>query len=74
MISQELLSILGCPGCPERPPLTPVVEEEAEYLACGQCGRHYPILDNIPVMLVERARRRKPSDASDRNDNRSKQK
>lgn len=46
-ISQELLDILACPACK-----TPVTLE-GEELVCGQCGRRYPIRNDIPVMLIE---------------------
>ena len=55
MISKQLLSILGCPACEDRPPVTPAVENGREYLVCRQCRRRYPVRDNIPVMLVEEA-------------------
>lgn len=51
MIDAQLLEILACPACPERPP----VSLDGERLVCSQCGRRYPIRDGIPVMLVEEA-------------------
>jgi uncharacterized protein YbaR (Trm112 family) len=51
MLSAELLAILACPACEERPPL----ELRGEYLVCHQCRRAYPIRDDIPVLLVEEA-------------------
>lgn len=51
MINAELLTILACPACEERPPL----ELRGEYLVCLQCRRAYPIRDDIPVLLVEEA-------------------
>jgi uncharacterized protein YbaR (Trm112 family) len=51
MLSAELLAILACPACEERPPL----ELRGEYLVCLQCRRAYPIRDDIPVLLVEEA-------------------
>jgi uncharacterized protein YbaR (Trm112 family) len=53
MISQELLDILGCPACDERPPVR--LSDDRQWLICDACGRHYPIRDDIPVMLVEEA-------------------
>lgn len=46
-IRKELLDILACPVCK-----TPV-KLEGTTLICVQCGRVYPIIDGIPVMLVE---------------------
>lgn len=47
MISKELLDILVCPACK-----TKVVLED-EMLVCADCGRRYPIRNDIPVMLIE---------------------
>jgi len=50
-ISQQLLEILACPLCK-----TPVrLTEDEKWLQCTQCKRKYPIEDDIPVMLVDRA-------------------
>lgn len=53
MISKELLDILACPACEDRPPVR--LSDDENYLVCDQCGRHYPIKDGIPVMLVDEA-------------------
>lgn len=55
MISKELLDILACPACEDRPAVR--LSDDGDYLACDQCGRHYPIRDGIPVMLVDEALR-----------------
>ena len=49
MIDAKLLEILACPVCKT------AVRLEGDWLACGQCGRRYPIRNGIPVMLVEEA-------------------
>lgn len=49
-----LLDILVCPDC--KGSLT--VDDEHEELDCNQCGLIYPVRDDIPVMLVDEARRR----------------
>lgn len=53
MVRQELLEILRCPHCaPQyKEGLLDVVHET--WLVCRECGRKYPIRDDIPVMLVE---------------------
>jgi hypothetical protein len=51
-VSQELLEILVCPLCKEPVKLT----DKQDGLRCGSCGRVYPIVDDIPVMLVDKAR------------------
>lgn len=53
-IKQELLEILRCPVC---------VREEGKqgeltlhrdaWLICNDCGRKYPILEEIPVMMID---------------------
>jgi LSD1 subclass zinc finger protein len=52
-ISDELLSILVCPQCKQ----DLQYDRTAEKLICAACGLRYPIVDDIPVMLVEEAER-----------------
>ncbi|MEJ7743331.1 MAG: Trm112 family protein [Nocardioidaceae bacterium] len=51
-----LLEILVCPDC--KGSLT--VDQDNEELICNSCGLIYPVRDNIPVMLVDEARRPDP--------------
>lgn len=51
MVNQDLLDILRCPVC--------VKEKEGAltltvgtWLVCEDCGRKYPIVEDIPVMLI----------------------
>ena len=48
MISEELLEILACPKCH-----TKVEYREPDKLYCPNCKVVYPIVDGIPVMLIE---------------------
>jgi uncharacterized protein YbaR (Trm112 family) len=48
-LDSQLLQILACPV--DKKP----VRLEADRLVCTECGRRYPIVDDIPVMLVEEA-------------------
>jgi hypothetical protein len=51
VIQKELLDILACPKCKN-----PVVLNEAgTYLICGNCRLRYPIENDIPIMLIDRA-------------------
>jgi len=52
MVRQDLLEILRCPVCvhEERGDLSLVKEA---WLVCANCGRKYPIVDDIPVMLID---------------------
>jgi uncharacterized protein len=47
MVKKELLDILCCPDCKGD------VEEKEGKVVCADCGRRYPIKDDIPIMLVE---------------------
>ena len=53
MIDKELLELLACPACKA------AVQPEGEEIVCVNraCGLRYPIRDQIPVMLVEEARK-----------------
>jgi uncharacterized protein YbaR (Trm112 family) len=54
MISPELLEILRCPHCVrEKDGMLKLVRDT--WLVCQEpgCGRKYPILDDIPVMLID---------------------
>ncbi|HSA92210.1 MAG TPA: Trm112 family protein [Terriglobales bacterium] len=52
MIPQDLLDILVCPACKQ--PLA--YNQQAQTLKCSACRRVYPIVDDIPVLLVDEAR------------------
>jgi uncharacterized protein YbaR (Trm112 family) len=51
-----LLDILVCPDC--KGSLT--VDYDNEELICNACGLIYPVRDDIPIMLVDEARRVPP--------------
>jgi hypothetical protein len=52
MVRQELLEILRCPACVrEREGLLDYYRES--WLICRDCGRKYPIREDIPVMLID---------------------
>jgi uncharacterized protein YbaR (Trm112 family) len=48
VISQELLEILACPKCH-----TKIQLREPDGLYCPNCKVVYPIVDGIPVLLIE---------------------
>jgi len=50
-VDPRLLEILACPMCRTEVTLTP----DATGLVCRSCRRRYPIVDDIPIMLVEEA-------------------
>jgi len=52
MVNQELLDILRCPACVrEKGGLLDYYKET--WLICKDCGRKYPIREDIPVMLID---------------------
>ncbi len=53
MISKELLEILACPKC--KGPVT--LTEKKDGLVCKSCMLLYEIRDDIPVMLIDEARK-----------------
>ncbi|MEU6344892.1 MULTISPECIES: Trm112 family protein [unclassified Streptomyces] len=55
LVESSLLEILACPAC--HAPLRE--DDDARELACtsGDCGLAYPVRDDIPVLLVDEARR-----------------
>lgn len=52
-IAKELLDILVCPKCRQKVILT----EAGTGLICQNCRLLYEIKDDIPVMLVEKAKK-----------------
>jgi uncharacterized protein YbaR (Trm112 family) len=50
VLPKELLDILCCPKCKG------VLElEDEKALICQSCKLRFPIIDEIPVMLIEKA-------------------
>lgn len=52
MINADLLEILRCPNCVREKDGLLMVYQDA-WLICQDCGRKYPIVEEIPVMLIE---------------------
>jgi len=53
MINKELLDILACPKCKGPVELT----EKGDGLVCMTCRLLYEIRDDIPVMLIDEAKK-----------------
>lgn len=52
MVSKLLLEMLRCPVCTrEDKGLLDFYKES--WLICQDCGRKYPVVEDIPVMLIE---------------------
>lgn len=53
MLKKELLDILACPRCKQ----AVVLSEDGKGLICSACRLLYEIRDDIPIMLIDEARR-----------------
>lgn len=52
MVHPDLLEILRCPACVRE--TGGVLEFHREsWLICKDCGRKYPVVEDIPVMLID---------------------
>jgi len=52
MVSKDLLDILRCPACVrEKDGMLDLYKDT--WLICQDCGRKYPIVEDIPVMLID---------------------
>ncbi|UCD65930.1 MAG: Trm112 family protein [Deltaproteobacteria bacterium] len=58
MISHELLEILACPKCKGPVKLT----DKSDGLVCDSCKLLYEIRDDIPVMLIDEAKKLEEQD------------
>lgn len=52
MINKDLLEILACPQCKG-----PVKLQEEKGLVCEKCQLLYEIKDDIPIMLIDQAKK-----------------
>jgi uncharacterized protein len=52
MVSKDLLEILRCPVCVRERNGFLVLHKDV-WLVCQDCSRKYPIIDDIPVMLID---------------------
>jgi uncharacterized protein YbaR (Trm112 family) len=50
-LDPDLLAIIVCPDCHG------TLETQGEELVCTGCGLAYPVRDDIPVLLVDEARK-----------------
>lgn len=57
----EILEVVVCPACHGQLSL----DSTAGAVRCGECGKSYPIVDGIPVLLVSRAHSGSGPDLSD---------
>jgi uncharacterized protein YbaR (Trm112 family) len=48
-LNSAVLNLLACPACQG------ALSVDEQRLVCAICGRAYPIVDGIPVLIAERA-------------------
>ena len=55
-LDPQLMEILACP-CPEHGELHSgtAADPDADALTCAVCGRSFPVIDGIPVLLLSEA-------------------
>lgn len=54
MVKPELLEILRCPVCVRAENHTGLLSlHQDTWLICEECQRKYPVVDDIPVMLID---------------------
>ena len=54
MVSKELIEILRCPADVRNGPNAGMLDLYKDtWFVCRDCGRKYPIRDDIPIMLIE---------------------
>ena len=62
-MKRDLMELLACPMCRSEKLELIVLSESEEVdegvIACKACGRYYPIIDTIPVMLPDQLRDKK---------------
>jgi uncharacterized protein len=55
-LDPQLLEILACPSEDHAPlRVGTSVDADADVLTCTQCGRRYPVVDGVPVLLLDEA-------------------
>jgi len=59
MIVKQVLDALVCPLPECRKGLT--LAADGSFLQCTACGRKYPVEDDIPILLVDRAEKPGPT-------------
>jgi uncharacterized protein YbaR (Trm112 family) len=48
-VPKDLIQILACPKCKS------VVKEQGMFIVCNKCQLAYPIIENVPDMLMKNA-------------------
>ena len=48
-VAKDLLEILACPKCKSS------IKEKGSFLICKKCGLAFPVLEDVPDLLIEDA-------------------
>lgn len=55
-LDPQLMDVLACPSDDHAPLRAGTsADPQADVLTCTSCGRGYPVVDGIPVLLLEEA-------------------
>ena len=55
-LDPRLMEILACPSDDHAPLRTGTpTDPDADVLTCTECGRGFPVVDGIPVLLLDEA-------------------
>ena len=55
-LDPKLMEILACPSDDHAPlRVGTSTDPDADVLTCTSCGRRYPVVDGIPVLLLDEA-------------------
>lgn len=55
-LDPQLLEILACPSEDHAPlQVGSSADPDADVLTCTACGRRYPVVDGVPVLLLDEA-------------------
>jgi uncharacterized protein YbaR (Trm112 family) len=55
-LDPQLMDILACPTDDHAPlSVGTAADPDADVLTCSSCGRRYPVVDGIPVLLIDEA-------------------
>ncbi len=55
MLNEKVLEIIACPIC--KNDLKLIEKDNNSFLKCNNCNILYPIVDNIPILLKEEAKK-----------------
>jgi len=53
-LAPSVMDLLACPACRGKLFLAAGVGQQAVRLMCAECGRAYPIVNKIPVLIAGR--------------------